>query len=55
LDWTRGRSAGPFDRTVDILVSRIRKKLESYSPGSSLINTVRNGGYLLTASVRQVA
>ena len=55
LDWTRGRSAGPFDRTVDILVSRIRKKLESYSPGSTLINTVRNGGYLLTASVRQVA
>jgi len=55
LDWTRGRSAGPFDRTVDILVSRIRKKLEIYSPGSSLINTVRNGGYLLTASVRQVA
>ncbi|PVB59577.1 response regulator transcription factor [Labrenzia sp. 011] len=55
LDWTRGRSAGPFDRTVDILVSRIRKKLESHSPGSALINTVRNGGYLLTASVQRVA
>jgi len=55
LDWTRGRSAEPFDRTVDMLISRLRKKLEAASPGSSLITTVRNGGYLFTAAVRQVA
>jgi len=54
LDWTRGHSTGPFDRSVDILVSRIRKKLTSHSPSSTLINTVRNGGYLLTASVWRV-
>ena len=52
LDWTRGRSADPFDRTVDMLVSRLRKKLEAASPGSNLINTIRNGGYLMTAHVR---
>ena len=52
LDWTHGRSADPFDRTVDMLISRLRKKLEGASPGSNLINTVRNGGYLLTAHVR---
>lgn len=54
LDWTHGRTADPFDRTVDLLVSRLRKKLDAASPGSSLINTVRNGGYLLTVPVRQV-
>jgi two-component system OmpR family response regulator len=55
LDWTRGRSAEPFDRTVDMLISRLRKKLDAASPGSNLITTVRNGGYLFTASVKQVA
>ncbi|WP_160122799.1 response regulator [Rhodovarius lipocyclicus] len=54
LDWTHGRAAGPFDRTVDMLISRLRRKLEGASPGSGLISTVRNGGYLLTAHVRQV-
>jgi len=51
LDWTRGRSADPFDRTVDMLISRLRRKLDAASPGSNLINTVRNGGYLFTAYV----
>jgi two-component system, OmpR family, response regulator len=55
LDWTRGRGADPFDRTVDVLISRLRKKLDAASPGSNLINTVRNGGYLFTASVTQVS
>jgi two-component system, OmpR family, response regulator len=55
LDWTRGRSADPFDRTVDMLISRLRRKLEAVSPGSHLISTVRNGGYLLTAHVKQAS
>jgi DNA-binding response OmpR family regulator len=55
LDWTRGRAADPFDRTVDMLTSRLRKKLEAASPGSGLISTVRNGGYLFTAHVKPVA
>ena len=54
LDWTHGRLSDPFDRTVDILVSRLRKKLDAASPGTGLITTVRNNGYLLTAVVRQV-
>jgi len=52
LDWTRGRAADPFDRTVDMLVSRLRKKLEAVSPQSDLISTVRNSGYLFTAQVK---
>jgi two-component system, OmpR family, response regulator len=55
LDWTRGRSAEPFDRTVDMLISRLRKKLNSVNPGTELITTVRNGGYIFTAQVRQIS
>jgi two-component system OmpR family response regulator len=52
LDWTRGRSADPFDRTIDVTVSRLRRKLEQASgDAQGLITTVRNGGYLFTASV----
>lgn len=54
LDWTRGRSADPYDRTVDMLISRLRKKLEAANPSTQMITTVRNGGYLFTAPVRQV-
>jgi two-component system OmpR family response regulator len=55
LDYTRGRSAEPFDRTVDMLISRLRKKLDAARPGSNLISTVRNGGYLMTAHVTPLA
>lgn len=55
LDHMRGRAAGPFDRTVDMLISRLRRKLDEASPGSNLISTVRNGGYLFTAHVKALA
>ncbi|MDQ7250416.1 response regulator [Dongia sedimenti] len=55
LDWTQGRAADPLDRTVDILVSRLRRKLDAASPGSRIISTVRNGGYLLTVAVKNVS
>lgn len=52
LDLTRGRIADPFDRTIDVTVSRLRKKLESAIPGSgAMVTTVRNGGYLLSIDV----
>ena len=54
LDLARGRATGPFDRTIDTLISRLRRKLEAASPGSNLIATVRNGGYLFTTHVRQL-
>lgn len=55
LDGARGRTADPFDRTIDTLISRLRRKLDAASPGSNLITTVRNGGYLFTAHVSPVA
>lgn len=55
LSWTRGRMADPFDRTVDMQISRLRRKLDAASPSAKLITTVRNGGYLFTAHVGNVA
>lgn len=54
LDRLRGRGADPFDRTVDMLVSRLRRKLAAVRPDGELISTVRNGGYLFTATVRPI-
>ena len=55
LDALRGREAEPFDRTVDMLVSRLRRKLAERGADPSLISTVRNAGYLLTQPVRDVS
>jgi len=53
LDWTRGRVADVFDRTIDVQVSRLRKRLDEAGSGlPALIKTVRNAGYILAAPVR---
>lgn len=55
LDWTRGRAADPFDRTIDVSVSRLRRKLASSDPQAAVcIKTIRNGGYLFATEVRSV-
>ncbi|MBR0873487.1 response regulator [Bradyrhizobium tropiciagri] len=51
LDWTRGRSAGPLDRTIDVQLSRLRRKLGDDAKVPSVIKTVRGGGYLFSATV----
>ena len=51
LEQTRGREAGPFDRTIDVQVGRLRKKLEPDSQGPQLIKSVRGAGYILTPLV----
>lgn len=54
LDWTRGRQADPFDRTIDVTVSRLRAKLGRVAPElAAAITTVRNGGYLLALVVEE--
>jgi DNA-binding response OmpR family regulator len=54
IDWTRGRSADPFDRTIDMTMSRLRKKIEAAVPGLNPISTVRNSGYLFVPRVKQL-
>lgn len=49
LDRVHGRGAGPFDRSIDMLVSRLRKKLEPEAERPAMIKTVRNAGYILVA------
>lgn len=55
LDFTYNRSAGPFDRSIDIQVSRLRQKIEMDPKNPQIITTVRGGGYMLNASVKCVA
>jgi two-component system OmpR family response regulator len=51
LDLSRGRSASNFDRSIDVQISRLRRKIEKDPKEPSLIKTVRNGGYILAAHV----
>jgi DNA-binding response OmpR family regulator len=43
------RKATPFDRSLDVHISRLRKKLES---GHTLIRTIRGVGYVFTSTER---
>jgi two-component system OmpR family response regulator len=52
VDLTRGRGAAPFERSVDILVSRIRQKIENDPRDPRFIHTVRLGGYLFTPEIQ---
>jgi two-component system OmpR family response regulator len=51
LEQTRGREAGPFDRTVDVLVGRLRKKVEADADQPQIIKSVRGAGYILVPAV----
>lgn len=51
LDLTRGRSSAPFDRSIDIQVSRLRQKIEPDAKTPTIIKTVRSFGYVFAARV----
>ena len=51
LDLTQGRNAGSFERSIDVLVSRIRRKIEPDPQDATMIKTVRSGGYMFTPRV----
>jgi two-component system OmpR family response regulator len=53
LDLTRGRSAAPFDRSIDTQVSRLRKKIEPDAKDPTLVKTVWGGGYVFTPAVER--
>lgn len=50
LDLTQGRGRDPFDRSIDVLMSRLRRKIGE-TPGEPVFKTVRNGGYQLVVPV----
>ncbi|MBB3770432.1 two-component system OmpR family response regulator [Angulomicrobium tetraedrale] len=53
LDITQGRSGSTFDRSIDVLVSRLRRKLGDVG-SFRILKTLRNGGYQLAVSVETV-
>jgi len=51
LDEARGRNMDMFDRSIDILISRVRQKLNDDPRTPAIIKTVRGEGYLFDAKV----
>jgi two-component system, OmpR family, response regulator len=55
IDLTQGRDASALGRSIDVLVNRIRRKIEVDPRNPSIIKTVRAGGYMFTPKVEVVA
>jgi len=53
LGLTQGRSAGSLERSIDVLISRLRRKIEHDPHEPEYIKTVRSGGYLFTPPVER--
>jgi len=53
MDVLKGRQADAFDRSIDIQMSRLRRKLGDDPRSPTLIRTVRNAGYLFAADVEE--
>ena len=53
MDVLAGREAGPFDRSVDVMVHRLRRRLDDDAREPQLIKTVRSEGYMLAADVER--
>jgi two-component system OmpR family response regulator len=51
LEFTQEEEPGVFDRSIDVLVSRLRNKVEADSRKPEIIKTIRGGGYLFTPKV----
>lgn len=54
MDMTRGRSWEVFDRSIDVAMSRLRRKIEADAAHPTIIKTVRNAGYMLAVPVEKV-
>jgi two-component system OmpR family response regulator len=51
IELTQGREASPSERSVDILISRLRRKLERDPRDPELLQTIRSSGYLFSPEV----
>ncbi len=48
-----GRDAGPYDRSIDVQIGRLRRKIEADPARPRVIKSIRGAGYMLAASVSQ--
>ena len=53
MNCMHGRDAGPFDRAIDVQISRLRRKLEIDAAQPRLIKSVRGAGYVLATTVER--
>src|SRR5215475_795785 len=51
LNLTQGRATEPFDRSIDLLVSRLRQRLKDDVREPRYIKTVRNEGYVFASPI----
>jgi two-component system, OmpR family, response regulator len=51
LDLAHGRMSQAYDRSIDVQISRLRRKIEANPQDPAFIKTIRNEGYFFTASV----
>ncbi len=51
MELTQGREAEVFDRSIDLLISRLRQRLGDNAREPAIIKTVRNEGYVLACEV----
>jgi two-component system OmpR family response regulator len=54
LNLTQGRQADAFDRSIDLLVSRLRQRLRDTAREPRYIKTLRSEGYVFSAEVKPV-
>lgn len=54
MEATKGHAAGVFDRSIDNLISRLRKKIELDPKHPTILKTVWGGGYMLTEDVTRL-
>ncbi|OMH25719.1 response regulator [Motiliproteus sp. MSK22-1] len=53
LSLTRGREANPYDRSIDVQLSRLRQRLGEDAKTPHIIKTVRGAGYVLAVEVER--
>lgn len=51
MDAARGHNTTAFDRSIDLLVSRLRQKLKDNRKDPKFLKTIRGEGYLFDAKV----
>ncbi|GGC59776.1 response regulator [Chelatococcus reniformis] len=53
LEITQGRAIEAYERSIDVLISRLRRKIEVNPRDPDFIKTIRSGGYLFTPTVER--
>ncbi|MFM0039151.1 winged helix-turn-helix domain-containing protein, partial [Paraburkholderia strydomiana] len=54
LNLTQGRQADQFDRSIDLMVSRLRQRLRDVAREPRYIKTLRSEGYVFSAAVNEI-